>query len=112
MKTSLAKSALALMSTIAATALAGAAAVAGTPEEAMTKAGCVACHAKDKKLVGPAYKEIAARYKGQNNAVATLTEKVRKGGKGSFGQIPMSPNPADKISDAELKAAVEFILAQ
>ncbi|MBL8309239.1 MAG: c-type cytochrome [Burkholderiales bacterium] len=94
------------------TALVGASANAATPEESMTKAGCVACHAKEKKLVGPSYKDIAARYKGHANAVATLTDKVRKGGKGSFGPIPMSPNPPDKISDAELKAAVEYILAQ
>ncbi len=86
-------------------------ALGATAEEAMAKAGCVACHTKDKKVVGPSYKEIAARYKGQANVIATLTDKVRKGGKGSFGQIPMSPNPPDKISDADLKAAVEYILA-
>ena len=79
------------------------------PEEALTKAGCMACHAKDKKLVGPSFKDIAAKYKGQD-AVAKLTEKVRKGGSGSFGPIPMSPNGPDKIGDADLKAAVELIL--
>lgn len=82
---------------------------AATPEEAMTKAGCMACHAKDKKMVGPAFKDIAAKYKGQD-AVAKLMEKVRKGGSGTFGQVPMAPNGADKISDADLKAAVESIL--
>jgi len=75
----------------------------------MNKAGCMACHAKDKKLVGPSFKDIAAKYKGQD-AVAKLTEKVRKGGAGSFGPIPMSPNGPDKINDADLKASVEFIL--
>jgi cytochrome c len=75
----------------------------------MTKAGCMACHTVDKKLVGPAFKDIAAKYKGQD-VVARLMDKVRKGGTGSFGPVPMLPNPPDKINDAELKAAVEFIL--
>jgi cytochrome c len=92
----------------AALALAGAGAWADT-EEAMTKAGCMACHAKDKKIVGPSFKDIAARYKGQD-VTAKLVEKVRKGGSGSFGPVPMAPNPPDKINDADLKAAVELIL--
>ena len=79
------------------------------PEAAMNKAGCMACHAKDKKLVGPSFKDIAAKYKGQD-AVAKLMEKVRKGGSGTFGPIPMAPNGPDKINDADLKAAVELIL--
>lgn len=79
------------------------------PEEAMTKAGCMACHTKDKKLVGPAFKDIAAKYKGQD-VVATLMQKVRAGGKGVYGPIPMPPSGADKIADADLKAAIEFIL--
>jgi cytochrome c len=78
-------------------------------EEAMNKAGCMACHAKDKKLVGPSFKDIAAKYKGQD-VTAKLMEKVRKGGSGSFGPVPMAPNPADKINDADLKAAVALIL--
>lgn len=81
-------------------------------EAAMTKAGCLACHTKDKKLVGPAYKEVAAKYKGQADAVAKLSEKVRKGGQGAYGPVPMPPNPADKISDADLKAAIEWVLKQ
>jgi cytochrome c len=79
-------------------------------ESAMAKAGCTACHAKDKKIVGPSFKEIAAKYKGQPDVVAQLMDKVRKGGKGVFGPVPMAPNPPDKISDAELKEAVEYIL--
>jgi cytochrome c len=92
----------------AALALAAAGAWAN-PEEAMNKAGCMACHAKNKKLVGPSFKDIAAKYKGQD-VVAKLSEKVRKGGSGSFGPVPMAPNPPDKINDADLKAAVELIL--
>lgn len=82
---------------------------AAAPEEAMNKAGCMACHAKDKKMVGPAFKDIAAKYKGQE-VIAKLMEKVRKGGSGTFGPVPMAPNGADKINDADLKAAIELIL--
>ena len=97
---------------LAALALAAFAAEAGDAdtEAAMNKAGCLACHTKDRKLVGPAFKEIAAKYKAQANAAATLFEKVRKGGSGNFGPVPMSPNPPDKISDKDLKEAVELIL--
>jgi len=86
-------------------------ACADAVDDAMTKAGCMACHTKDKKLVGPPFKDIAAKYKGQPDVVAKLMEKVRKGGSGVFGPIPMAPNPPDKISDAELKAAIERILS-
>jgi cytochrome c len=82
---------------------------AALPEEALTTAGCMACHTKDTKLVGPAFKDIAAKYKGQDPMVK-LMEKVRKGGSGVYGPIPMSPNPPDKINDADLKNAIEFIL--
>ena len=83
--------------------------LAGPVDDAMTKAGCMACHTKDKKVVGPAFKEIAAKYKGQD-AVAKLMDKVRKGGSGVYGPVPMAPNPPDKINDADLKAAIELIL--
>jgi len=92
----------------AALALGAGSATAGV-EDAMNKAGCMACHAKDKKIVGPAFKDIAAKYKGQD-VVAKLMGKVRKGGAGSFGPVPMAPNGPDKISDDDLKGAVELIL--
>jgi len=95
--------------TAVALALAASGAFAAGPEDAMNKAGCLACHTKDKKLVGPAFKDIAAKYKGQD-VVAKLMDKVRKGGSGVYGPVPMAPNPPDKINDADLKAAVEFIL--
>jgi cytochrome c len=95
---------------LAGTALVLAAGAAwAAPEAAMNKAGCMACHTKDKKLVGPSFKDIAAKYKGQD-ASAKVMDKVRKGGAGVFGPIPMPPNGADKINDADLKEAVEFIL--
>ena len=100
------------LSILAAALIAGTAltAQAGPAEDAMNKAGCMACHAKDKKLVGPAFKDVAAKYKGQGDAVAKLTEKVRKGGAGVWGPIPMPANGPDKISDADLKLAIEAIL--
>jgi cytochrome c len=101
------KSLIAASASLALLMAAGTAAAA--PEDAMNKAGCMACHSKDKKLVGPSFKDIAAKYKGQN-VLAKLSEKVRKGGAGTFGPVPMAPNPPDKINDADLKAALEFIL--
>ena len=77
-------------------------------DELHKKYACTACHADDKKLVGPAYKDVAAKYKGDKDAVKKLSEKVRKGGTGVWGQIPMPPNPTP--TDAELKSMVEAVL--
>ena len=85
------------------------AAWAASPEEALASGQCMACHAKDKKMVGPSFKDIAAKYKGQD-VTAKLAEKVRKGGSGTFGPVPMAPNGPDKISDSDLKAVIEYIL--
>jgi cytochrome c len=95
---------------VASLALVSIGAWSATPDEAMTKAGCTACHSKDKKIVGPAYKDVAAKYKGQD-ATAKLMEKVRKGGAGVWGPVPMPPNTPDKINDADLLEAVKLILA-
>lgn len=83
---------------------------AATPDEILTKSGCLACHQKEKKSVGPAYKVVAAKYKGQDTAEALLMEKVRKGGSGVYGPIPMIANGPDKISDEDLKTVVDYIL--
>ena len=90
-------------------ALVGAAfALPAHADEALAKKhNCTACHAIDKKLVGPAYKDVAAKYKGQNVA-AKLEEKVKKGGQGVWGPIPMPPNAA--VSDADIKKLVEWVL--
>ena len=80
-------------------------------EAIVKKARCVACHAVDQKRVGPAYKEVAAKYKGDAKAPAMLFDKVRAGGSGNWGQVPMMPHPADKISDDDLKGAIAWILA-
>ncbi len=76
----------------------------------LTKAGCMACHAKDKKLVGPSFKDIAAKYKGKD-VVADLAAKVRAGGKGVWGPVPMPPTGPDKIGDDALKAGLQFIVS-
>ena len=74
------------------------------------KKNCMACHAVDKKLVGPAYKEVAAKYAGQKDAVDKLSQKVIKGGAGVWGPVPMPANAA--VSDAEAKQLVQWILSQ
>lgn len=78
------------------------------------KAGCVACHTVDRQLVGPSYKAISAKYKGKplSETIPYLTQRVRKGGPGNWGPIPMAPNDVSKISAAELKAVLEWSLKQ
>jgi cytochrome c len=75
------------------------------------KGGCMGCHKVDAKLVGPAYKDVAAKYKGQKDAIANLMDRVRKGGPGNWGTVPMAASGPDKISDADLKKVIEWILA-
>ena len=77
-------------------------------DELHKKYVCTACHQDDKQLVGPAYKDVAAKYKGDKDAVKKLSDKVRKGGMGVWGQVPMPPNPTP--TDAELKTMIEAIL--
>lgn len=70
---------------------------------------CLACHAMDKKLVGPAYKDIAAKYKADKNAQATLVKKIREGGVGVWGQIPMPANP--QVNEQEAQALAKWVLS-
>jgi cytochrome c len=86
---------------------AGAATSDATP--LLTKYNCQACHTVDKKLVGPAYKEVAAKYAGDASAPAKLAQKIKDGGSGVWGAIPMPPN---NVPDADLKTLTEWILAQ
>jgi cytochrome c len=74
------------------------------------KAGCAVCHAPDKKSLGPSYQEIARKYKGRSDAAALMAERVRKGSQGVWGKVPMPPSGTDKLSDAELKAVVSWLL--
>jgi len=98
--------------TLAAAALVAAPAYAALDnaqaEAMMKKDGCAACHAIDKKIVGPAYVDVAAKYKGDKNAQAALEKKVKDGGSGVWGPIPMPPNP--QVPDGDLHAVVKWIL--
>ncbi|MEO8738282.1 MAG: c-type cytochrome [Casimicrobiaceae bacterium] len=79
-----------------------------TAEAMMQKDGCAACHGIDKKIVGPAYVDVAAKYRGDKDALATLSQKVKAGGSGVWGAIPMPPNA--QVSDADVKSLVSWIL--
>ena len=94
---------------LAAGLLAAGAAQAQDGEALLKKYGCVACHANDKKVVGPAYVEVAAKYKGDAGAAAKLAAKVKAGGTGVWGQIPMPPNPS--VPDADMKTIIAYVLA-
>jgi cytochrome c len=72
------------------------------------KKNCLACHAVDKKVVGPAYKEVAAKYAGQKDAVAKLAEKIQKGSVGVWGQVPMPANP---VTPDEAKQLATWVLS-
>ena len=74
------------------------------------KAGCLNCHAVDMKLVGPSYKEVAAKYKGDKEAAAKMLKKVTEGGSGAWGTMPMPPQKG-KLTDAEMKTTVDWILS-
>ena len=79
-------------------------------DEALAKSkNCIACHQVDMKVVGPAFKDIAAKYKGDSGAAANLASKVLKGGGGVWGDIPMPPNVT--TSEAEAAKLVEWILS-
>ncbi len=80
-------------------------------ETLMDKGGCVACHKIDTKYNGPAFKAIAARYKNDSDAPALLFAKVREGGEGAWGDLPMVPNGPNKISDEDLRALIAWILS-
>lgn len=82
---------------------------AASPELAK-KHACFACHAIDKKLVGPSYKDVAAKYKGDKGAEPRLFDKVKKGSQGTWGQVPMPPNTA--VPDADVRALVKWVLSQ
>jgi cytochrome c5 len=108
-------SAGAVATAAAAAAAPAAAAKPGAPldfkagEALMQKYGCAACHAVDKKIVGPSYQDVATKYRGDAGAPAKLVQKVKAGGAGVWGQIPMPPNP--KVPDDEIKALVSWILS-
>ncbi len=93
---------------LAAASLVSAGTVQAADEEALAKAkNCLACHAVDKKVVGPSYKEVAKKYAAKDEAM--LAEKIIKGGKGVWGQIPMPANPS--VTPDEANKLVKWILS-
>ena len=82
--------------------------IAQADEALAKKKNCMSCHQIDKKAVGPAYKEVAKKYAGQAGADKMLAEKVIKGGKGTWGAIPMPPN---KVTPEEADALVKWVLS-
>ena len=92
------------------TAFALASAPASAQQDLAQKKNCMSCHAIDKKLVGPSYKDVAAKYAGQKDAVDKLTQKVLKGGAGVWGPLPMPANP--QVNEAEAKQLVQWVLSQ
>ena len=92
----------------AGTALAQSAVDAAAAESLAKKRGCSTCHTADKKLVGPTYKDIAAKYRDVKGAEADLIKRVKAGGKGVWGEVPMPPNA--QLKDSDIKTMVEWVL--
>ena len=91
-------------------ALAALAAGPAMADEAMAKAkNCMACHSVDKKVVGPAYKDVAKKFAGQAGAVDTLTNAILKGSQGVWGAVPMPPNT--NVTPDEAKKLADWILS-
>ncbi|GJJ04067.1 cytochrome c-551 [Duganella rhizosphaerae] len=101
---------LMMVGMVVASAFASQAAMADAGMDLAKAKNCLACHAVSTKLVGPAYKDVAAKYAGQKDAEAKLVTKVMKGGSGAWGAIPMPANP--QVTDAEAKTLVKWVLAQ
>ena len=85
------------------------AAPAFAQEDLAKKDGCTVCHSVDKKIVGPAFKEVAAKYRNDKTAEAKLADKVKQGGVGVWGQVPMPPN--NTVSDDDIKKLVKWVLS-
>lgn len=97
-----------LRSMVVGSVLGVAALTASASQEMASKKNCMACHAMDKKLVGPSYKDIAAKYAARKDAVDVLSQKIVKGGSGTWGPVPMPANP--QVTDAESKDLVRWIM--
>lgn len=82
------------------------------PIRIIRRANCFACHSLEVKRIGPAYKDVAARYRGDENAPRMLFDKVRMGGAGNWGNVAMTPHPIETIGDDDLKAAIQWILSR
>jgi cytochrome c len=83
---------------------------AAASDELAKKHACFACHTVDKKMVGPSYKDVAAKYRADKEAPAKLAAKIKNGSQGVWGNVPMPPNTA--VPDADINALVKWILSQ
>lgn len=101
-----------LYAAFASAALAAAVALPASADDQLAlaqKSGCTACHSVDKKIVGPAYKDVANKYRGDKGAEAKLVAKVKAGGTGVWGPVPMPPNT--QVSDEDVKKLVQWVLS-
>ena len=94
---------------IAAAVLALTSGVASADQALAQKSACMSCHQVAKKVVGPAFKDVAAKYKGDAKAADHLVGVIKKGGKGNWGQVPMPPHP--QVSDADAKKLADWVLS-
>ena len=99
---------LVLLAAAATASLSGTAALAADAQQLLKDKACLACHVVDKKLVGPAYKEVAAKYRSRKDAQAYLVKKINEGSTGVWGQVPMPPNA---VSDADAATLAKYILS-
>jgi cytochrome c len=95
---------------VAALAFTASSSYAATGSELAQKNGCMACHSIDKKVLGPAYKDVAKKYKGSADAVAMLSKRIKDGSSGVWGPIPMPAN-GPRVNDANIKILAEWVLA-
>jgi cytochrome c len=101
--------AVVVLASLAAVHASAAVAADAKGEDLIKKYGCTACHAVDKKIVGPAYKDVANKYRNDAKAAGYLHDKIKKGGSGVWGPVPMPPNT--QVPDADVKAIVSWILS-
>ena len=93
----------------AAAALALTAGVASADQALAQKSACMSCHQLEKKVVGPAFKDVAKKYKGDAKAADHLVDVIKKGGKGVWGTVPMPPHP--QVSDDNAKKLAAWVLS-
>ncbi len=99
----------ALVLTVVSATLLSLSGAASADQALAQKNACMSCHGVDKKIVGPAFKDVAKKYAGDKTAEAKLIAKVKAGGKGVWGEIPMPPNP--QVNDADMKKIVAWVLS-
>lgn len=104
------KATLSLMGAVLGMAAAMSGSSAYASADLAQKSGCMACHSMDKKVLGPAFAEIAKKYKGNKDAEAMLAKKIKDGSTGTWGPIPMPPN-GGKVSDADTKTLAAWVLS-